>query len=293
MLTRSASAPAKRLRRTLTALFVAVFAIWGGLVVVYAGGAGAAPAGPTMTFKGSLNLLGLLNGIMVQPTAVSVPAGGQATFVNSSGVPLSVTVGGQSVTMASGASKTFAFAGQKSSQRVFARATPLNVPLVGALTSSTGTINVAAAPPAAAPANPAPANPANPAPANPANPGAPAAGRPNANNPAGQPNVPQNFGQRPAARDAQTGGGVPPSVAQKPGGDPVQPDLGSPAAPAKLVTAPKSSFSSTSDELGLMILIATVLVAGVGAAAVRVVLAQRPAMAGAHTARSRRVHRRR
>ncbi|HEV2087469.1 MAG TPA: hypothetical protein VGR21_04060, partial [Cryptosporangiaceae bacterium] len=216
---------------------------------------------------------------------------------------LSVTVGGQSVTMGSGAARTFSFAGKTTAQRVFAKATPLNVALVGDLTSSTGTVYVAALPKAAAvapaqqpaPAGVAPKSPARPAnPANPASPGgAPAAGAPKVNRP-GQPAVPRNFGQKPAARDAQTGGGLPPGVTEQPGGDLLQPDLGTDADPAKLVTAPKSSLSSTSDELGLMILIATVLVAGVGAAAVRVVLAQRPAMAGAHTARSRKMtHRRR
>lgn len=293
--------PRRRVRRALAGVTLAMVAAWSGVVLLGAT-ASDATAGPTMTFKGSLNLLGVLNGLNVSPSSVSVPANGRVTFVNGATVPLTLTVGGRSQAMAAGQQVTYTFPGRAQPQRLFAQATAVNVPLVGTLTSSSGTVNVAAlpaAPPPAAKPKP-PAQPANPPPP----PAAPRRAAPPASG-VGQPDAVGDVrtpdrgsdpdaraaaGDEPTARDRMAGGQQQPGEAQKPVDEAGLPGaLADPVRTPETVNEADSIFAPSGGQLGLLILVGTILLAGVGTAAVRTVLAQRPATVGAH--RRRGAHR--
>ena len=256
---------------------------------VFAAPAAAAEPAPTMTFKG-ISLLGLLDRIAVTPSTVSVPSGGQLTIVNGSGVPLTLTLNGETYQLSkngAGASKVFTLQGASTAKQVKAVGTALNIPLVGTLTSPTGTVNVAAAPKAPPPATGGPSQPRpgaeQPAPGNPAQPGA----DPVPSGPAGAPvpqvlvpGAPQNppsLGRSPVARGGMASADLP-TVTEEPGG--ASQDAAGPAAEEQTQAAEKAvrrgtEVTSVGGGIGLLILVATVLLGGVGSAAIRTVLAQR------------------
>jgi hypothetical protein len=251
-------------------------------------GAGLAPPPaaadpvPTMTFKG-VSLLGLLDSIAVTPSSLSVPSGGTVTFVNAAGVRLTLNVGGQSYALdksGTGASRTFAFNGGTAPQAQLASATALNIPLVGTLTSPTGTINVAAAP--QAPETSQPPGPPQLTPLTGGTGSDPAAGTPT---PAGAP-VPQalpngparppNLGRDPVARGGMASAGLRAIVAERAGSSATQ-NLADASTPTVRSAArtPDGVMTTVGGGIGLLILVATVLLGGVGSAAIRAVLAQR------------------
>jgi hypothetical protein len=224
---------------------------------------------PTMTFSGSVNALGVLTAVNLVPTDVAVPAGGQVRFVNSSGVALTLTVDGQSVTLANGSSRRATFEGGVSERAVSASATAFDLPVVGSLTSTTGTVTVAAAAAAvsAPPSAPAlaPSAPVGSAPAVVPAPSAP-------------PARPSPRGSRRADSPVT---GVDPSD-QNPSADdgrpaPLDGDL-TVTGPAEAV-AQGSTVTTVGDGRGvvLMILVATVLLGGIGTAAIRSIVTVRGA----------------
>ena len=117
--------------------------------------ASAADPVPTMTFKGSLNVLGLLNSLTVSPAVVSVPSGGTVKFVNSSPNDLRLTVGTREFPLAKNASLPVVFPGGTDATTSGVKATPLGG-VVGGLLASTATVNVGAAPRAEEPKPPPP-----------------------------------------------------------------------------------------------------------------------------------------
>jgi hypothetical protein len=239
-----------------------------------------------MTFKG-ISLLGLLDSIAVTPATVSVPSGGKLTFVNGSGVPLKLKLGGDSYDIAKGASRTFTFQGATAAKQMKAVGTALNIPLVGTLTSPTGTVNVAAAPKPSPPAttDPKPGEPdpgtGGPPPSTPGKPGT------NPSTPGGAPvpqvlvpGVPQNppsLGRSPVARGGMASADLP--TATEDAGAASQGPTGS--AQDETVTAADNAagrgteVTSVGGGIGLLILVATILLGGVGSAAIRTVLAER------------------
>ncbi|NUS72912.1 MAG: hypothetical protein HOQ05_05840 [Corynebacteriales bacterium] len=99
---------------------------------------------PTVRFNGAVNVLGILNGVNVSPSQVQIPAGGEVIIANDAGTPLTVTVGSQDFSLSSGQSRAVEFSGGAVKQSVPVRATALNLPVLGSITSSTSTVNVAA-----------------------------------------------------------------------------------------------------------------------------------------------------
>jgi hypothetical protein len=241
----------------------------------------AAPANaatPTMTFTGSVNVLGVLTAVNLSPTAVSVPADGSVRFANSSGVPLTVTIGGQSVTIPDGRSRSATFTGASTERAVSASATAFDLPVVGSITSTTGTVTVGAAAPPQPSQDPQPGPSAGPpgdssqgAPAPPALRAPPAASQPTA------PRAPRSTTPRRTASEEPVVG-IDPSEQRQDGAD---------ERPAPLDGALAGEQAAVSDTtvttvgdgrgLGLLILVATVLLGGVGTAAIRSVISVRGA----------------
>lgn len=98
-----------------------------------------------MNFDGAVNLLGLLSSLTVSPNEVSVRAAGSVRFVNNSSVDLALSVEGQSTSLPTGAARSFSFPGASSAQRITVSVTPLNGAVVGSAPRSSGTVLVAAA----------------------------------------------------------------------------------------------------------------------------------------------------
>lgn len=251
--------------------------------------AAAAEPAPTMTFKG-ISLLGLLDSLAVSPTAVSVPSGGRLTFVNGASVPLTLSLGGQSYQLAKGASRTFTFQGASSAKQMKASAAALNIPLVGTLTSPTGTVNVAAAPrttpPTTTPPQPNQPGPSQPGtPSNPGNPGVPSV--PGPSTPAGgqvppvlvpgAPQSPPSLGRSPVARGGMASADLPTATeeAGSASQDPTEATPEESASAKENVAGRSTEVTNVGGGIGLLILVATVLLGGVGSAAIRTVLAQR------------------
>jgi hypothetical protein len=237
--------------------------------------ASAADPPPTMTFKGSLNVLGLLNSLTVTPAALSVPSGGTVTFVNSSPNDLRLTVGGRDFPLAKGARLPLVFPGGTNATRSDIKASPLGG-VVGGLLASTATVNVAAAPKAEAP-KPQTPDPTNTGGTSSYPPGAPArAGTDGTVVPQSLPGgvkVPPDFGRDPVARGRMAGADLPPITEAEAGA--ARPD---PAQPRAANTARGDGvFTTVGGGIGLLILVATVLLGGVGTAAIRTVLGQRDA----------------
>ncbi len=265
------AAAARRTRRAAALL---------GLLVATALLAMPAPASatdpvPTMTFKGSLNVLGLLNSLTVTPAALSVPSGGTVTFVNGSPNDLRLTVDGRDFPLAKGARLPLVFPGGANATRSDVKASPLGG-AVGGLLASTATVNVAAVPKAEAPKPPDPSNTGGTG-SNPGTPGAPTQPGPDGavvpQSLPGGVKVPPNFGRDPVARGRMAGADLPPITEAEAGA--AQPD---PALPRAANTVPGDGvFTTVGGGIGLLILVATVLLGGVGAAAMRTVLAQRDA----------------
>jgi hypothetical protein len=269
-----------RLGQGIALLGLLCIATWAAATLTLAGSAHAA-ATPTMTFKGSLNALGVLTSINLSPTSVAVPAGGAVEFVNKSGTNLTLTVGSESIALGNGKSRTVSFPGAASARQVAASATAFNLPVVGSLTSTIGTVNVGALPrtdPDPDPPQNDPAPQPEPAPGGePTGPGANQGSAPGS----GQPGAPPNLGRDPVAR-----GGMADADPRGSGSDPRTGEAqdGSLAAPpdAGNDTAVRDTTATTEGGgggIGLLILVATVLLGGVGTAAIRTVLALRDAPA--------------
>jgi hypothetical protein len=260
-----------------------------GVGAVFPAPAVAAEPAPTMTFKG-ISLLGLLDSIAVAPATVNVPSGGKLTFVNASGVPMKLKIGSDTYDLAksgAGASRTFTFQGATSAQQMKAVGTALNIPLVGTLTSPTGTVNVAAAPKPPPPATTDP-KPGEPDPGN----GVPPTGTPgnpgtNPTTPGGAPvpqvlvpGVPQkppSLGRSPVARGGMASADLP-TATEDAGAASEGPTGSTPdesAAAAENAAGRGTEVTSVGGGIGLLILVATILLGGVGSAAIRTVLAQR------------------
>jgi hypothetical protein len=330
------------------------------LIVLLLGPAPARAAEATMTFTGALSVVGLLSSITVRPSSVTVPAGGEVAFVNATSAVLTVNVGGKSTRVEPGGSASMLFTGADRAETFTVTATALNLPLVGALTSSVGRVAVQAVP--AAPEHAAPQASAAPrssvAPRSPAGTGQPGAGQPGAGQPGiGQPGIGQPGGGQPGTGESdageperdpaqpgdpagtdgttQSGAVVPlrPSTSPRQGdsataaapgssgdgdgsgpsgsegnggsrngddagdGGRAAPDAKRADAEVEPVLPPFPGFSSTHDQLGLIFLLGAVVLAGLGAALFRTVLAFRPVVeVGAHSqaaSRARKVRRRR
>lgn len=304
------------------------------------GPASAFAAEATMTFTGAVNVVGLLSSITVQPGAVTIPAGGEAAFVNSTSAALTVTVGGKSARLEPGGSATMLFTGAERAETFDASAISANLPVIGALTSSVGRVTVLAIPassvrstpadpPAAprgssaprssaTPASAGPASSAGPGGTNPARPGDAVGTEPETRSGSVVPLDPDSsVSPRPddAAKSASAGAPGSSGSTGRPdepgseGADGGQSDEGAAdggrAAPAarsvdaevEPVLPPFPGFSSTHDQLGLVFLLGAVVLAGLGAALFRTVLAYRPIVeVGAHSQaarKARKVRRRR
>jgi hypothetical protein len=202
---------------------------------------------------------------------VSIPPNGEVTFVNDSGARMTLTVGGSKVPLADGESRRLGFDGADRERSVAVSGTAIDLPLAGSLTSTTGTVNIGARRAAADPsptqqgASPVPSAP-QPAPATPAEPSAagqsPASAARNADG-----------SERAGGRDGMPSPQAPPGPAVD------QADEGTFAAPAsgnRGVRGTKvTTVSGSGSLLGLLILVATVLLGGVGSAAIRSLLALR------------------
>lgn len=142
----------------------------------------------TMSFRGVTDVAGLLSAVTVVPAQLRVVPEGTVAFVNDTEVSMMLAVGNSSVEFPAQQTRTFRFPGTSAERHVSARATAVNLPLLGALTSSVGTVTVApqvspdvearatpsagaAAPDGAAPSTP-PATPSATAGSQPAAPGA-------------------------------------------------------------------------------------------------------------------------
>lgn len=282
----SAELAAGRIRRIAATFGALVVGALGVGVVGTPSPALAEPAPQTMTFRGSLNLLGLLSSLNVSPAAVSIPAGGKVRFVNASGADLHLTVGGRQFTLtrAGGdASETLVFMGASQAQRVTAQATPVKG-IVGQLLASNGAVNIAAAPPPKStspkpPASkPATGSPAPNTPGAPTRPNPPGGAVPQVLGPDGVA-LPPNFGRNPVARGGMASAGLPPITEEEAGmasADPTGPVPDESAdRDSTRAGSPASRVTSIGGGIGLLILVATVLLGGVGSAAIRTVLAQR------------------
>jgi hypothetical protein len=262
----------RRVARGAASLAIAFAAGWGLL-------AGSAHAGPpAMRFTGSVNALGVLDGINLSPPSVSVPPGGEVDFVNSSGTPLTLTVGGATVSLADGQTQTVSFAGAETDSQVSASATAVGIPAAGDLTSSSGTVLVGAR----RAGNPAGSDPPPPPPspvpsaspevsADPQSPEASASAAVAGSALVPSPNTAHKTGTwrhpiaaSPSAAAARGDASVDGSFAA------AIPQQGTSVRGTRVTTV-----SGSGSLLGLLILVATVLLGGVGAAAIRSVLALR------------------
>jgi len=276
---------ARRTRRAAALLGLLVVGVSAAGAIIASPAAAAEPV-PTMTFKG-ITLLGLLDSLAVSPSAVDVPASGKVTFVNGLAHPIKMTVGGREFSLPANGAQTLVFPGAAQPQQVKASAKTLDIPLVGVLTSPTGTVNVAAAP------NTQPPDPEQPAPSKTSSPG----GDPGAPNTPGAPpqpgspatvvpqslpggvKVPPNFGRDPVARGGMASAGFPPITAEE-AGMASQDTSGAPDEASTRVDSaagPDGKITMVGGGIGLLILVATVLLGGIGSAAIRTVLAQRSA----------------
>jgi len=208
-----------------------------------------------------------------------VPSGGTVTFVNSSPNDLQLTVGGREYPLAKNASLPLVFPGAADATRSDVTASPLGG-VVGGLLASTATVNVGAASPTTTPS----ANPANTGGTgiDPGTPNAPVApvrlpGQSGNVVPLPSPGgvtLPPNFGRDPVARGGMARAGAPRTTDAEAGAalpDPTQ-------ARADDAARVDSEVTTVGGGIGLLILVATVLLGGVGAAAIRTVLAQRGAV---------------
>ena len=257
-----------------------------------------------MTFAGALNVAGLLSGVIVRPAVVTIPAGGEVAFANATSETLTVTVGGKSALIVPDGFAAMGFTGAAAQETFVATATTLDSSLVGSLTSSVGRVVVQALPPVAD-VEVAPHAAPSAVPADPPEPGAASAG----------PNPTASVTPGPSTSDPPKGTVVPlapgatlsgtaklsRSAGVKGGGRPGGVDQGgksarrspNPGANAKLrpapVLPPFPGFSSTHDQLGLVILLSAAVFAGLVAALVRTVLAYRPlVLVGAHSQAARK-----
>ncbi|PZS10465.1 MAG: hypothetical protein DLM55_04105 [Acidimicrobiales bacterium] len=231
------------------------------------------PASATMNFDGAVNLLGLLSTLTVSPNEVGVRAAGSVRFVNNSSVDLALSVAGQSTELSPGVARSFSFPGASSAQRFSVSVTPLNVAVVGSAPYSSGTVHVAAA--------------------SFAQPTTDAQGD-------GQPSETtsgESSDTSTVTKSAQAQATKVPGVATDPtaprGGPDISQRPGRPLIPEALGTSAQSSRAikknrhvapeqastvsalTQNGQLGLLILIAGVLLAGVTSAAIRVIFARR------------------
>jgi hypothetical protein len=260
----------------------------------------ALAADATITFAGSLNPAGLLTALLVRPSSVTIPAGGQVAFTNTTGASLTLSVAGESLQLSAGGQQSVSFTGAAKEQTYAATASALNLPVVGSLISPTARIVVTpAALFGAADPDPDGDTVVVTPPAATASPGP---------TPTGTAAVPTAV-----PTGGPSDGPNPSDDGQDPSGAPRSPDTdssdGSSAAAAgndsdgdggwshgesgDLVVPPVPGLRTQRDQFGLLIALAAVLFLGVGAAAVRTVLAYRTVLVGAHSAKARRARRRR
>ncbi|SHN46863.1 hypothetical protein [Cryptosporangium aurantiacum] len=287
----------RRQQRTITLLLAALSAL------TSLGPAPVRAADATMTFNSVLNVVGVLSAITVGPTAVTVPAGGEVLFVNATAVVLRVTVGGESTRVEPGGSASMLFTGTTRAETFTAVASAANVPLVGALTSSAGRVTVlAASPDEAEPRSTSGPDSADqrrsesPGPDDGSAPSGPAGATPSTRSGAVIPLAPSSSASvHPSSSPSPTGpsedrGRDDADDAVTPEGErPGSPDLDPADAEVSPVLPPFPGFSSTHDQLGLVVLLTAVVIAGLGAAAFRTVLAYRPVVeVGAHSQAARK-----
>jgi hypothetical protein len=247
----------------------------------------------TMRFTGSLDLLGLLKSVNVSPTSLSIPAGGAVEFVNATGKSGTLRVDGQSYSLGSGQSKVVRFPGGSSSSSE--RATLVGLPLLSGVTAPSGTVGVGAQPPDE-PDNPPPppggGDPGNPGGGDPGTPGGGTPGNPGGGgdnggtpgNPGGGvPALPDGYGDLPSAGGDVGDGGLPAGSAlpeNEPGnGTALPPADGAVDNPALAKPGGPAGFTIASilpgPNMTLLILVATVLLGGVGSALIRTVAGYR------------------
>jgi hypothetical protein len=242
-----------------------------------ASGLASADEIPAVRFTGLLNAIGGLDAISTSPQSISIPPGGAVSFVNATGTPLTLSVGGLDAVIPDGQTRTFTFPGTNNERDVGASATAVDLPLIGTLTSSTATVKVGALraapdplpgsdPPSSGPS----ADSGSPSPVPAAEPGtatvAPIAASPKES-------------VRAAARERAAGGGGPTRHRSAAGGSTAPAINGNFAAMPEATGTRKGTRVTTvggaGSTLALLILVATVLLGGVGAAAIRSVLALR------------------
>ncbi|GAA3393951.1 hypothetical protein [Cryptosporangium minutisporangium] len=301
----------RRQQRTTTLLLAVLVALTGF------GPAPARAAQATMTFNGVLNVAGLLSSVTVTPAVVTVPAGSEVRFVNATSSALTVTVGGESTRLDPGRSAPMLFTGAERIETFSAAATAVNVPLVGSLTSSVGRITVLAMPSDATEPKPTIGPDAGGSPdsaprsaddRHPTREPADATDGPGARSTQSGAVIPLPPGAsssvRPGASsttrpsDGRDGPGGPEDFedsdgAGVPGDDrPDSSDAKAADTEVSPVLPPFPGFSSTHDQLGLMVLLSAVVLVGLGAAAFRTVLAYRPVVeVGAHSQAARQAAR--
>jgi hypothetical protein len=273
----------------------------------------AVAADATMTFVGALDVDGLLSGITVRPTTVTIPAGGEVDFANATSVPLTVTVGGRSAQLGPGGVGSMVFTGAAQQETFVATAVALDLPLVGSLTSSSGRVVVRPVPVVADAGSAAPWTGASGLPATPGQFGAaseapeargPAEGSvipltPSAGHLAGPSTVPSTGTAAGPRGTADSGRTASAGAADRPGGGDDGGDQAGRSAErhrahavAAPVLPPFPGFSNTRDQLGLVILLSAAMLAGLGAALTRTVLAYRPlVLVGAHSQAARKARR--
>ncbi|TQS41489.1 hypothetical protein [Cryptosporangium phraense] len=281
------------------------------LFPLFAPAAPARAAEATMTFTGALDVAGLLSSLTVQPRAVTVPAGGEVAFVNGTTVALKVTVGGETARLEPGGSRTMLFTGSDRTETFAASASAVRLPLVGPLTSAAGQVSVLAIPVAAA--EPMMSTRPSSSPSPPADedePTSEASGavvplgspEPRASDPSAGVSPSQRTGE--ASQAASSAASQEASSAASRGDSPEasrRDPQGERAGRAERaarppVLPPFPGFRSAHDQLGLIVLLSAIVLAGLGAMAFRTVLAHRPVVeVGAHSqaARKARVLRRR
>jgi plastocyanin len=272
----------------------------------------ARAASATMTFTGALNVAGLLSAITVQPSSVTVPAGGEVEFVNATTAPLTVTVGAESARIEPDGSASMLFTGAAKQETFQVAATAFNVPVAGSLTSSAGRIVVLAVPPAAAADPPTLAPPramssAEPEPSGAGSPAAPEQSPSAAGQSEDSPSP--TVGSQPQGTVIPITPGASPGGTSRPGGpEPrASASAGRGAGPSEAVSSARSrgdngsrvvadpvlppfpGFSSRRDQLGLVLLLGATVLAGLCAALARTVLAYRPSVVvGAHSQAARK-----
>ena len=259
-----------------------------------------------MTFVGALNVAGLLSGVTARPAVVTIPGGGEVVFANATSETLTVTVGGKSALIAPDGSAAMRFTGAATQETFVATATTLDSSLVGSLASSVGRVVVRALPPVVDAAGAAPyaaASAARTASATPQRPGAASAGPNRTGSVAPSASAGEPKGTVvPLAPGATRSGTAEPDrsdgamAADRPGGDDEDgqaarrsPTSAAANARPAPVLPPFPGFSSTHDQLGLVLLLSAAVFAGLVAALVRTVLAYRPlVLVGAHSQAARK-----